>query len=56
MARRKLATVTGDAVQIIYWRYYEGRPEHVKGLGEARANDGVARKLIALRDLAGVTQ
>ena len=44
-----------DAVRILYRRYYEG-PEHVKGLGEARANDSVARKLIALRFLAGVTQ
>ena len=47
---------TADGVRILHRRYYEGRPEHVKGLGEARANDSVARKLIALRDLAGVTQ
>ena len=36
---------TANAVQILHQRYYEGRPEHVKGLGEARANDGVGRKL-----------
>ena len=36
MAKRKRAT-TSDAVQILYRRYYEGRPERVRGLEEARA-------------------
>ncbi len=47
---------TSDAVQILYRRYYEGRPERVRGLEEARANDSVARKLTALRLQAGLTQ
>jgi DNA-binding XRE family transcriptional regulator len=47
---------TADAVQILYRRYYEGRPERVKGLEEARANDSVARKLTGLRLQAGLTQ
>lgn len=49
-------TATSDAVQILYHRYYEGRPERVRGLEEARANDSVARKLTALRLRAGLTQ
>ncbi len=55
MAKRKLST-TSDAVQILYRRYYEGRPERVRGLEEARVNDSVARKLTALRLGAGLTQ
>lgn len=55
MAKRKRAT-TADAVQILYRRYYEGRPERVRGLEEARANDSVARKLVMLRLQAGLTQ
>ena len=55
MAKRKRAT-TADAVQILYRRYYEGRPERVRGLEEARAHDSVSRKLTALRLQAGLTQ
>jgi DNA-binding XRE family transcriptional regulator len=52
--RKRLATT--DAVEILYRRYYEGRPERVKELDEARANDSVARKLTSLRLRAGMTQ
>jgi DNA-binding XRE family transcriptional regulator len=55
MARRK-KLAQADAVQILYRRYYTGRPERVRGLEEARANDSVARKLTALRLQAGLTQ
>jgi len=55
MAKRTQVS-TSDAVQILYRRYYEGRPERVRGLEEARANDSVARKLTALRLQAGLTQ
>ena len=55
MAKRKRAAAS-DAVQILYRRYYEGRPERVRGLEEARANDSVARKLVKLRLHAGLTQ
>jgi len=55
MTKRK-RTTTADAVQILYRRYYEGRPERVRGLEEARANDSVARKLVMLRLQAGLTQ
>ena len=49
-------TSTSDADQILYRRYYDGRPERVRGLEAARANDSVARKLTALRLRAGLTQ
>lgn len=55
MAKRK-RTTTSNAVQILYRRYYEGRPERVRGLEEARAHDSVARKLTALRLRSGLTQ
>jgi DNA-binding XRE family transcriptional regulator len=55
MAKRKRPATT-DAVQILYRRYYAGRPERAKALGETRANDNIARKLIALRLGAGMTQ
>jgi len=37
MTKRKRAA-TSDAVQILYRRYYERRPERVRGLEEARAH------------------
>ncbi|MDH5669500.1 MAG: helix-turn-helix domain-containing protein [Nitrospira sp.] len=55
MAKRTQVS-TSEAVRILYRRYYEGRPERVRGLEEARANDSVARKLTALRLQAGLTQ
>ena len=55
MAKRK-RLATADAVQILYRRYYERRPERVQELDEARANNSVARKLTALRLRAGMTQ
>ncbi len=55
MATRKHST-TSDAVQILYRRYYEGRPERVRELEETRVNDSVARKLAGLRLSAGLTQ
>ncbi|HSA62443.1 MAG TPA: helix-turn-helix transcriptional regulator [Nitrospiraceae bacterium] len=55
MVQRKKSPTT-DAVEILYRRYYQGRPERVQGLEEARANDSVARKLTALRLRAGLTQ
>lgn len=47
---------TTDAVEILHRRYYEGRPERLAALEEARANDSVARKITALRLRAGLTQ
>ena len=56
MAKGKKSTTTADAVDILYRRYYQGRPERIRALEEARANDSVARKLTALRLQAGMTQ
>src|SRR5437868_2077570 len=47
---------TTDAIEIIHRRYYEGRPDRLKALEEARANDEVARKIYELRTKAGLTQ
>ncbi len=55
MPRTKRASTT-DAVAILHRRYYEGRPERLAALEEARANDNVARKITALRLRAGLTQ
>ena len=55
MSKSKKSATT-DAVEILHRRYYEGRPERLAALGEARANDSVARKITALRVQAGLTQ
>ena len=47
---------TTDAVEVLHRRYYEGRPERLAALEEARANDSVARKITALRLQADLTQ
>jgi DNA-binding XRE family transcriptional regulator len=47
---------TTDAVEIIHRRFFEGKPERLKDLEEARANDEIARKIRELRTAAGLTQ
>ncbi len=47
---------TTDAVEILHRRYYQGRPDRLSALEEARANDSVARKLTSLRLQVGLTQ
>jgi DNA-binding XRE family transcriptional regulator len=47
---------TTDAVEIMHRRYFEGKPEMLAALEEARANDEVARKIYELRTKAGQTQ
>ncbi len=47
---------TSDAVEAMHRRYYEGRPERIAALEEARADDEVARKIHRLRTEAGLTQ
>ena len=53
---RKAKRPTTDAVEILHRRYYQGRPDRLASLDEARANDSVARKLTSLRLQAGLTQ
>ena len=47
---------TSDAVETMQRRYYEGKPERIAALEEARANDEVARKIYELRTQAGLSQ
>jgi ribosome-binding protein aMBF1 (putative translation factor) len=47
---------TTDAVEIMHRRYFEGKPDMLAALEEARANDEVARKIYALRTKAGLSQ
>ena len=54
MARKRKPTT--DAVEIMHRRYYEGRPDRIAALEEAKANDDVARKIYELRTKAGMSQ
>ena len=47
---------SSDAVEILHRRYYQGRPNRVSQLEEARAENELARKIYQLRDQAGLTQ
>src|SRR5690349_17288521 len=47
---------TTDAIEILHRRHYAGRPERLKALDEARAEDEIARKIYHLRTRAGLTQ
>lgn len=47
---------TTDAVEIMHRRYFEGKPEMLAMLEEARVEDEIARKIYALRTKAGLTQ
>jgi DNA-binding XRE family transcriptional regulator len=54
MAKRlKPAT---DAVEILFHRFYEGKPDRLKRLEETRANEEIACKIHDLRTAAGLTQ
>jgi DNA-binding XRE family transcriptional regulator len=47
---------TTDAIEILHRRFYRGKPERLKALEEAQANDEVGRKICELRTKAGLTQ
>jgi ribosome-binding protein aMBF1 (putative translation factor) len=47
---------TTDAVEILHRRLFEGKPERLKILEKARANEEIARKILALRTKAGLAQ
>jgi ribosome-binding protein aMBF1 (putative translation factor) len=53
---KKKTRPTTDAVKILHRRYYEGKPERLAGLERARANNQVAREIVALRTHAGLSQ
>ncbi len=52
----KTRKLTSDAVEILHRRYYQGKPERMAELEEARAEDELARKIYELREQAGLTQ
>jgi DNA-binding XRE family transcriptional regulator len=54
MSKKRNATT--DAVQILRRRYYNGKPDRLTQLEEARAEDALARKIFELREQAGLTQ
>jgi len=47
---------TTNALAILDRRYFEGKPQRVDELEEARANHDVAVKIRLLREMAGMTQ
>ena len=47
---------TSDAIETMHRRYYEGKPERITALEEAKADDEVARKILRIRTQAGLTQ
>lgn len=48
--------MTTDAVEIVHRRYFDGRPERLAELEEARTSAEVARQIYRLRSQAGLTQ
>ena len=52
----KKSETTTDAVEILHRRYFEGKPERLKILEDARADEDVARKIFELRTKVGLTQ
>src|ERR1051326_2341590 len=55
-AKTKKRKPTTDAVEILHRRYFEGKPEMLALLEEARVDDEIARKIYTLRTEAGLTQ
>jgi DNA-binding XRE family transcriptional regulator len=47
---------TSSAAEILHRRYYQGKPERIAELEEARAEDQIARKIYQLREKEGLTQ
>ena len=52
----KKRKATSDAVEILHRRYYQGKPERLAQLEEARVEDDLARSIYELREQAGLTQ
>jgi ribosome-binding protein aMBF1 (putative translation factor) len=56
MIMPKKNKATSDAVESLHRRYYQGKPERIAQLEEARAEDDLARRIHELREKAGLTQ
>lgn len=54
--RVKKRKATTDAVDILHRRYFDGVPDRMRELEEARAEDELARKIHDLRTDAGLSQ
>ena len=54
MARKRKATT--EAVEVLHRRYFEGKPAQLAELEEERANAEVARRILSLREKAGLSQ
>lgn len=52
----KKSRPASEASEVLYRRFYAGRPERLKGLEETRANEEIARRIQELRAAAGLTQ
>jgi ribosome-binding protein aMBF1 (putative translation factor) len=52
----KTTKPTSDAVELLHRRFFQGKPERLMDLEEARVNDEIARKIYELRTSAGLTQ
>lgn len=47
---------TDNCIEILHQRYFEGRPDRLAELEQARADDEVARKIYNLRTQSGLSQ
>jgi ribosome-binding protein aMBF1 (putative translation factor) len=56
MSMTKRRKATSNAVEILHRRYYKGKPDRIHQLEEARAEDELARRILQLREQAGLTQ
>ena len=52
----KRRRMTSDGLEILDRRYFEGRPERLRALADARLNAQIAQEIYALRRRAGLTQ
>lgn len=52
----RMKKTTSDAVEILHRRYYEGRPDRMAALEEARASATLARTVYGLRTKARLSQ
>ncbi len=53
---KKSRAKTTDGLDIIFNEFYKGRPDRIKALEEAIANEEIAHKILQLRTRAGLTQ
>lgn len=53
MSEKKTTT---DALKIMHQRYYQGKPDRIAALQQARINDEVAREITLLRESEGLSQ